>query len=161
MRGAGEADAAAGGERENAMSYFPPEMPHPAVTADSKGFWEACRRRELVAQRCTACGGLRHPPEPCCPRCRSFAFAWHGLSGRGRIFSYAIVHRPYLPALEAVVPYAVIVVELEDAPGVRIISNLVDAAPEEARIGLEVEVVWDEMAAEVVVPRFRPAGGGR
>lgn len=139
------------------MKYFPAEMPRPAITRDSAGFWEACRRHELAIQRCADCGTFRHPPEPCCHRCRSFAFTWQPVSGRGRIFSFAVVHRPFLPALEKHVPYTVIVVALDDAPGVRIVSNLVDAKPEAARIGLEVEVVWDDVAADLALPRFRPA----
>ncbi len=138
------------------MKYFPAEMPRPAITRDSAEFWDACRRHELAIQRCTACAAFRHPPEPCCPRCRSFAFAWQAVSGRGHIFSFATVHRAFLPALEQHVPYTVIVVTLDDAPGVRIVSNLVDATPEHARIDLEVEVVWDDVAADLALPRFRP-----
>jgi hypothetical protein len=140
------------------MGYLPPEMPRPTVTRDSRGFWDACRRHELAIQRCADCGTFRHPPEPCCPRCRSFASVWAPVSGRGRVFSFTIVHRAFLPALDAYVPYVVIVGELDDAPGVRLVSNLVDARPEQAQIGLAVEVVWDEVEAEtgVVLPRFRP-----
>ena len=138
------------------MSYFPPEMPRPAITRDSQGFWDACRRHELVIQRCRECKTFRHPPEPCCPRCRAFAFDWTPVSGQGHVFSYAIVHRPYLPALEPLIPYTVIVVTLDDVPDVRLLSNLVDAAPEEASIGLAVELVWDDLEPEFSVPRFRP-----
>jgi uncharacterized OB-fold protein len=143
------------------MKLFPPEMPRPAITRDSAGFWDACRRHELVIQRCAVCGTFRHPPEPCCPSCRSFAFTWQPVSGRGRIFSFAVVHRPFLPALEQHVPYAVIVVTLDDAPGVRIVSNLVGTAPEEARIDLEVEIVWDDVGADLALPRFRPVAAAQ
>ncbi len=141
------------------MGHFPEEMPRPTITRDSRGFWDACRRRELTVQRCTDCGTFRHPPEPCCPRCRSFASAWVPVSGRGRVFSFTVVHRPFLPALEAHVPSVVVVVELDDAAGVRLVSNLVDTQPEHAAIGLSVEVVWDEVdaAAGLVLPRFRPS----
>ncbi len=138
------------------MSTFSSAMPRPAITRDSRGFWDACRRRELAIQRCGGCGAFRHPPEPCCPVCRSFAFDWTIVSGRGRIFSFATVHKGFLPALAAHVPYVVIVVELDDAPGVRLLSNLVESVPEEAAIGLPVEVVWDEVDADLTVPRFRP-----
>jgi hypothetical protein len=140
------------------MGYLPREMPRPAVTRDSRGFWDACGRRELAIQRCADCGRFRHPPEPCCPHCRSFASVWAPVSGCGRVFSFTVVHRAFLAALEAHVPYVVILVELDDAPGVRVVSNLVEARPEQAAIGLAVEVVWDEVDREagLVVPRFRP-----
>jgi len=58
------------------------------------------------------------------------------------------------------VPYTVVVVALEETPGVRIVSNLVDAAPEELRVGLPVEVFFEDVSAEVTVPRFRVRRGG-
>ena len=136
-------------------SYLPPTMPLPAVTEDTRPFWEACRRRELLVQRCTRCASFRHPPAPLCWRCRSFAHEWVAVSGRGRVFTHAVVHRAPLPALEAAVPFTVVVVALDDAPGVRIVSNLVDAGPGELRVDLPVEVVFEEMSPEVTVPRFR------
>lgn len=121
-------------------------------------FWEGCRERELRLQRCGACGRFRHPPLPGCPHCASTDRAWVRIAGRGRIFSYSIVHHASVPALAGSVPYNVIVVEFDDAPGARLISNLVGAANEAIRIGMEVEVVWDEIAPGVVLPQFRPVG---
>lgn len=138
------------------MKHFPADMPRPTITRDSAGFWEACRRRELAIQRCADCGTFRHPPEPCCWSCRSFAFTWQRITGRGRVFSFAVVHHPFLPALAKHLPYTVAVVAVDDAPGVRLLTNVVDAPPGEVRIGLEVEVVWDDVAADLALPRFRP-----
>jgi uncharacterized OB-fold protein len=136
----------------SATSTFPPGMPLPAITDDTRPFWDACRRRELVIQRCTTCGTFRHLPTPVCWRCRSFAHAWEPVSGRGTIFSWTVVHRAFLPGLEEAVPYTVVVVALDDAPGVRLISNLVDGEP---TIGQPVAVVFEDVAPEVTVPRFR------
>jgi hypothetical protein len=131
---------------------FPPGMPLPAITDDTRPFWDACRRHELVVQRCTACDTFRHPPTPVCWRCRSFAHAWVPVSGRGTIFSWAVVHRAFLPELEGSVPYTIVVVALDDAPGVRLISNLIDGEP---AVDQPVEVVFEDVAPEVSVPRFR------
>jgi uncharacterized OB-fold protein len=131
---------------------FPPGMPVPAITDDTRPFWDACRRHELVIQQCTACATFRHPPTPVCWRCRSFAHAWVRVSGRGRIFSWAVVHRAFLPELDGAVPYTVVVVALDDAPGVRLISNLIEAEP---AVDLAVEVMFEDVAPEVTVPRFR------
>lgn len=139
--------------------YFPPGLPLPAVTDDTRPFWDACRRRTLVVQRCTGCATLRHPPAPVCWRCRSFAHQWVAVSGQGTVFTHTVVHRAFLPALEGHVPYAVVLVGLDDAPGVRILSNLVEAPPEAVRIGLPVEVVFEDVAPDVTVPRFRPRRG--
>jgi hypothetical protein len=133
------------------MSAFP----LPAITDDTRPFWEACRRHTLAIQRCTGCGAFRHPPTPVCWRCRGFAHRWAPVSGRGTVFTHAVVHRPFLPELEPHVPYAVVVVALDDAPGVRLVSNLVGAVEGELQVGLPVEVVFEDVSAEVTVPRFR------
>ena len=127
-------------------------FPLPAITDDTRPFWDGCRRHELVVQRCTGCGTLRHPPAPACWKCRGFAHEWIALSGRGTVFSHATVHRAFLPELASHVPYTVVVVALDDAPGIRLVSDLLDG---EARIGLPVEVVFEDVSADVTVPRFR------
>jgi uncharacterized OB-fold protein len=137
------------------MTYLPAGMPLPAVTDDTRPFWDACRRRELVAQRCSGCGTFRHPPAPVCWRCRSFAHEWVRLSGRGTLFSFAVVHRPFLPELADRGPFNVAVVALDDAPGVRLVSNVVDAAPDALRVGLPLAVVFEDVTADVTLPRFR------
>jgi uncharacterized OB-fold protein len=124
---------------------------------NTKPFWEACRRRELRLQRCTDCGCFRQPPLPGCPHCGSKHSDWPLLSGRGRIFSFTVVHHAAVPTLRESVPYNVVVVELEGAGGARLISNLLDAPPEALRVGLAVEIAWDEVREDLVLPRFRPA----
>jgi uncharacterized OB-fold protein len=134
------------------MTFPAGVMPLPAITDDTRPFWDACRRHALVVQRCTGCGAFRHPPSPVCWRCRGFAHEWVPVSGRGTVFSYATVHRAFLPGLEAGVPYVVAVIALDDAPGVRLVSNLIDGEP---AIDLPVEVVFDDVSDTVSVPRFR------
>jgi uncharacterized OB-fold protein len=79
------------------------------------------------------------------------------VAGRGCVFSYTIVHHPAVPVLRDAVPYNVVVVELDEAPGARLVSNLLDVRPEDVRVGMAVELAWDEPAPGVVLPRFRPA----
>ena len=133
--------------------YFPPGVLVPAITDDTRPFWESCRRRVLAIQRCAGCATFRHPPSPVCFRCRSFAHTWVAVSGRGTVFTYAVVTRAFLPGLP--VPHNVVVVALDDVPGVRLVSNVVDADPAALRIGLPVEVLFEDVSAEVTVPRFR------
>jgi len=123
-------------------------------------FWDACRRRELRLQRCADCSTFRQPPSPGCPRCGSARSDWPLLSGRGTVFSYTIVHHAAVPPLAGDVPYNVVVVELDDAPGARLISNVLDAEPSDVTVGMRVEIAWDEVRPDVVLPRFRRAGRG-
>jgi hypothetical protein len=136
------------------MPYLPAELPVLPPGRDDAPWWDALRRHELVVQRCGACGRWRHPPAPLCPECHAMLASFERVSGRGRVFSYTIVHHAVHPALKSHVPYNVALVELPDAGGVRLVSNVVDAAPEHLRVGLEVEVIFEDLD-DVTLARFR------
>ncbi len=135
--------------------WFPDEMPMPAASAETLGWWEAAAEHRLVAQRCTSCGTLRHPPGPRCPRCRSADHEWRDLPGSGVVYSYTVVRQAFIAPLADRLPYVVIAVELDDAPGVRFVSNLVDCDPGKVEIGMPVDVVWEDMGPGLALPRFR------
>jgi hypothetical protein len=134
---------------------FPSELCAVHPSPDTAPFWDACRRRELRFQRCRSCGRFRHPPLPGCPHCGSTEVEWVRVGGRGRVFSYTVIHHPSLPALAEHVPYNVVLVEFDDAPGVRLISNLIDEGDAAIEVGMPVELVWDEPTPGVVLARFR------
>jgi hypothetical protein len=91
---------------------------------------------------------------PRCPRCRSDAIAWAQVPGTGVVYTYTIVRHPVHPALVDAVPYTVVVVLLDGADDVRLVSNLVDVAPDDVVIGMPVALVWDE-TPHGPQPRFR------
>ncbi|QWA26253.1 OB-fold domain-containing protein [Streptomyces sp. JCM17656] len=103
----------------------------------------------MRVQSCADCGEPRFPPRPCCPHCQSFASEWRLMSGHGRIWSYVVPHPPLLPDYAAQAPYNVIVVELADAPRIRLVGNLVTGpgaalgsfSPDRIRIGAKVQAV--------------------
>lgn len=135
--------------------FFPDGMPQPLADSITLPFWQAAAEHRLVVQRCTGCGHMRLPPAPLCPECRSPNADWKNLSGRGEVYTYTVVHRP-LAAGQAL-PFVIAVIALEGAGGVRLISNLVEADPGAITIGMPVELVWEDMSADLAVPRFRPA----
>jgi hypothetical protein len=118
------------------------------------GFWESIKNHQLVFQRCEECGTWVHPPRPACPKCGSFEKEWAPSSGKGVVYSRVTYRESPDPAFKA--PYSVVLVELEE--GVRIISNMVDVAPEEISIGMPVEVVFDDITEELTLPKFRKVG---
>ncbi|GCB48357.1 Zn-ribbon domain-containing OB-fold protein [Streptomyces sp. NL15-2K] len=125
-------------------------MLSPVIDPDGAPFWQYAAQGELRVQACADCGELRFPPRPCCPHCQSFASEWRRLSGQGRIWSYVVPHPPLLPEYAEQAPYNVIVVELAEAPRVRMVGNLVSEAgaalnsldPHGIRIGAKVRVVF-------------------
>jgi uncharacterized OB-fold protein len=135
--------------------FFPDAMPSPLADATTLPWWQAASEHRLVVQRCTRCGRTRLPPAPLCPECRSEDSDWKEISGRGEVYTYTVVHRPIAAGQQ--LPFVIAVVALEDAGGVRIISNLVDIHLDHLTIGLPVELVWEDMSAELSIPRFRPS----
>ncbi|MFF0740891.1 Zn-ribbon domain-containing OB-fold protein [Streptomyces sp. NPDC004111] len=134
----------------------------PVPDDDGAPFWEYAARRELRVQSCADCGELRFPPRPCCPHCHSFASDWQLMSGRGTIWSYVVPHPPLLPAYAAQAPYNAVIVELADAPRVRLVGNVVaepDARldsvdPQRLRIGAKVQVAFTRLPDGTTVPRW-------
>ena len=129
--------------------------PLPRIDEESKGYWEACQRRELVIQRCGACGVLRHYPRALCPRCLSDAVEWVRCSGRGTVYTFTVTHQNQAPGFRDALPYVLAYVELDE--GVRLLTNIVECAPEAVRIGMAVEVVFEDATPAVTLPKFRPA----
>lgn len=128
-----------------------------SLTTDqwTKPWWDAAKERRLTAARCASCGHFRMPPTPFCPHCRSQEIEWPTLTGRGILFSFTIVARAILAEMESCIPYVPALVDFEDAPGARLITNIIDTPIDRIVVGAPVEVVYVERADGVVVPRFR------
>jgi uncharacterized OB-fold protein len=136
------------------MEYIPGiPLLRPRVDLDNQGFWEAAKQHKIVFQRCKDCGLLVHRPRPMCPRCNSMEKEWFPSTGEGVVYSWVnfVYANAAYPGIK--VPYTVVVVEM--AEGVRIISNLHDVKPEEVYVGMPVEVVFDDIADDLTLPKFR------
>ena len=120
-----------------------------------KPFWEGCRAGELRIPRCEACGKLVWYPSLTCPACGSENITWSRVSGRGKLFTWVRVIRSFLPGFEDRVPYTTALVELEEDPAVRIATLLDDSSAAPLRVGLPLEVYFEHLECEVVLPRFR------
>lgn len=135
--------------------WFPDAMPTPGVSLDSRPWWDAAAEHRLVVQTCGSCGERRHPPSPVCPACSSSDVAWDEVAPRGRVYTFTIVRQAFLPALGDVLPYVVAAVELDDAPGVRLFTNVVGDGALDVAIGEPVEIVFEDMGPGLAVPRAR------
>jgi uncharacterized OB-fold protein len=128
----------------------------PAVTDETAPFWEAAAEGRLVVERCQDCGAETFPPRGICRSCRSRSMAWADIRGPGRIYSLTVNHQRWLPGLE--VPYAIVLVEFDDHPGVRVVGRLRGCPPDEAEIGMPVEVGFEPGPAGFSVPSFVASG---
>jgi uncharacterized OB-fold protein len=132
-----------------------PPRPRPVLDGTTGEFYAHCARGELRFQRCSTCGAWRHPPRVLCAVCGSPRWGWERSSGRGRVFSWTVVHQAMHPAFAPLVPYAVVVVETDE--GVRIVANLGGVGPEAVRLGLPVTVAFERVDDALTLPTFRPA----
>jgi uncharacterized OB-fold protein len=132
----------------------PYRKPLPRVDEESRGFWEACARHELYLQRCRRCATQRFYPRAVCPACLSDAVQWVRASGRGTVYSFTVTHQNQAPGFREALPYVLAIVELAEGP--RLMTNVVECAPDAVRIGLPVEVVFEDVSAEISLPKFRP-----
>lgn len=128
----------------------------PAPTPDELPFWRSGAGGHLEMQRCAQCRNWQHPPNPVCYRCLSRELNFERVSGAGKVYSYTVNHQPWLPHLQE--PYAVIVVELDEQPGLRFVSRLVDTPLEQVAIGMRVRVVFDPLGDDLYAPLFTAAG---
>lgn len=142
------------------MSDARPLPPRPVPDADTQPFWDGVAERRLLVQHCAGCGMWIWQPKPVCPRCREDDPGWTEVSGAGRVASWTVIHPPVLPVWEDAVPFVVVLVELDDAPGVRMVGQLVDgdgerrAGDDGVAMGARVALRWRTDEAGQVLPAW-------
>jgi len=128
--------------------------PLPEPSAVSAPFWEGLNAGELRLQRCVTCSRYVFYPRSVCPHCLSDQLEWQTASARGRLYSYTIVRRAMNPAFAADVPYVFAIVELKEGP--RVTTNLINCAPEYARVDMPVKAAYDSVTSEIALLKFEP-----
>ena len=154
-----------------------PQFPIPIPDRDTQPFWDGCARRELWIQHCTECGKWLWQPRPVCSSCQTPDPKWAKVSGGGRVASWTVMRPPTLPAYAEMVPFVVLLVELDE--GVRLLGYLVDdggrllktdGIAEGLAMGSRVALRFYDQAgtllpswtpAEVTTPSFRPRPSAR
>jgi uncharacterized protein len=134
---------------------LPGEQVRITTNPDTEPFWEAAKEDRLTACQCGNCGTFRMPPSPFCPNCQSKDVQWPTLSGRATVFSFSVVHG--FPGLKDIVLVAA-VLDLDGAPGARLVSDIVEVDPDEVEIGMEVEAFFSPITDGWKLPLFRPIG---
>lgn len=132
--------------------------PLPALEPLTEPFWRACREGRLQFLRCSHCSRYIHPPRPVCPSCGGSSLQWTTVSGRGRVHSFTVNHKPWYPGQE--VPYIIALVQLAEQEGLRLTTNLVGCSVDTVRIGLPVQVRFETLSEEIALPLFEPAPRG-
>jgi uncharacterized OB-fold protein/acyl dehydratase len=142
----------------------PSMRPRPAINRDNQVLWDGYRRRELRLPQCQSCKRVFFPSSPRCAECGSFDMGYFVSSGKGTLYSHAVVNYPQVPGFGYPIPVGL--VELEH--GARMIADLVGLSREQLTIGMPLEVDWldshpaiepgaTDSQGPITLPRFRPA----
>lgn len=129
--------------------------PLPKPTPETRPFWDAAKQHRLLIQACDDCGARYFYPRPLCPACLSRNVRWLDASGRARLHTFVINHRPPR-GFPVAPPFVLGIVELEEGP--RMMSHIVGVTPDPAalRCDMPLEVVFEELTPEITLPKFRP-----
>ena len=131
--------------------------PVPVPNVWTKPFWDAAKRDVLELQRCQSCRSFQHPPYATCVKCMSIDLQFEPVRGGGAIYAYTIMYHTGNKRFASAVPYASIIVELDEAPGALLAGNLLGAPYTEAKVGRRVEVIFEPLNDEFTLPQFRLA----
>ncbi len=153
-----EADALVGTMRLRILRFLPqaeapqrPAPPQPAMSQDTRFFWDGLKEGRLLIQHCVGCGELRHPPGPVCTHCHGLEWDTLEASGLGEVFSFVVMHQPKYPSFDY--PHPIGLIELEE--GVRLVAPLEVESTGNLEIGDKVEAVFQDSSHEYRLPKFR------
>ncbi len=138
------------------MSYLSADKPLPAITDQTQPFWSAAKNRKLVLQRCQRCATFNFHPKPWCIECGSRELAWTAAKPFGTVYSHTVSRTVAMnfQGWAADLPVVLCLIDLDD--GARMYAQLTDCPPEDLRIGLRVEVYFEDISDEAAIPKFRP-----
>lgn len=103
---------------------------------------------------CDTCRLAIHPPQVICPACQARSVSPQAVAGTGTVYTFTVNHQPWLPDME--VPFAIAVVDLDGAPGVRVTAPVATDDPDSIRIGQRMTIGF-EASGDVWLPIWRPA----
>ncbi|MGR8918218.1 MAG: Zn-ribbon domain-containing OB-fold protein [Gammaproteobacteria bacterium] len=126
--------------------YLNPGLPAPRPTELDRPFWDGLREERLLIQRCRRCAHFQWGPEWICHRCLNFDLEFSAVEPSGVLYSHQRVWHPVHPALADQGPYVIVLVELPQADGVRLVGNLLGDPAAELRIGAELAGVFEHHA---------------
>lgn len=136
------------------MSNVHMQYPGPKPSPLTLPFWSASANHRLIVQHCTGCGAHIFYPRQICPHCWSSELEWTEVSGHATVACFVGAYKPAHPAFFADVPYVIALVDLAEGP--RMLTNIIDATPDDELIGQKVVVTYLERGG-TILPVFRLA----
>lgn len=127
----------------------------PTVDDGTRQWWDAAGDGKLLVKRCANCGKAHWYPRIFCPFCWSENVDWEQASGKATLYTYSVIYSNDLPPFNEKVPYVAAVVDLDEGP--RMLSTVIDCDFDQLRVGMALEVAFEQRTEEITLPVFRPA----
>lgn len=133
------------------------QKPIPFKNQDNNPYWDAADRHELSLQKCDECKTYAMVPGPSCAKCGSADTRWVNLGSdiTAKIYSYVISYRPFMPGFQDELPYIIAQAELDGVEDVRIMCNVLACKPEDIKIGMPVEMIWQDITEDRALPQWQ------
>jgi uncharacterized OB-fold protein len=104
-------------------------------------YWAGLREGEVRIQRCAACEAWVWAPQWRCGTCGGWDLEWKSVEPKATVYSWTRTWHGFAPSLAEFLPYVVVLAELRQAGGARLLGILV--GPDEGvRIGAPLEAVF-------------------
>ena len=127
----------------------------PIIDNWNRPFWDACKERRLVLQRCSETGKCFFPPAPVSPFTGKPAWRWVDAGGQGELWSFVVFHQSYFDGMKDELPYPVVMVKLDEGP--YLLTNIEGMTKEQLKIGMRMAVRFVDGPDGFVLPQFGPA----
>ena len=135
------------------------KRPIPIPNVLTQPFWDGAKADKLVIQRCQLCHVFYQPPVDVCMDClargNTSTLSFETVSGKGVIYGHTLVHDTRLGGFEEILPYPVVLVELEEQKGLILNANMPDTDPAEIHSDVPVEVYFIDIGSGMKLPEFR------
>jgi len=126
------------------------------IDRDNMAHYRGLMAGRLLLNRCRECGHWIYPHRPLCPQCLSWSVAATEVSGRGRLYMYTLIYQSRDPDQPLIEPIQTAAIELDEQPGLRYLSRVVNCPLESLRHDMPVTLTWiDERGRRW--PAFEPA----
>jgi hypothetical protein len=112
--------------------------PIPIPTGDTRAFWNACDKKQLAYQQCSACDAVQTFPRAHCASCGDAALTWKESAGTGTVLSFTEVHRGPSPAFKPDQPYMLVILDMDE--GFRLMTNVRKCAADDVCIDMRVKI---------------------
>lgn len=130
--------------------------PLPEITDQTRPFWSGAKAGKLMLQKCTRCGTAQFHPKPWCIECGCRDIPWAEARPSGTVYTFTVSRAVAmnLAGWQGELPVLMCLIDLDD--GARLYGQVVQCSPEDIRIGMRVEAVFEDISEEAAIVKFRP-----